>query len=60
MEFVKDHKEMYDKTKDKARKQCLCEQFTKSCKLSIKVCKTCFESQRTRYGEADAIEVERP
>ena len=42
--FVKDHKELYDKTsehfKDKARKKCLWEQFAKSSKLSVTVCKT--------------------
>ena len=49
VDFVKDHKELYNKTsehfKDKARK----ERFTNSCKLSVKVCKTWFESQRTHY-----------
>ena len=39
--FVKDHKELYDKTnehfKDKARKDCLWERFSKSRKLSVKV-----------------------
>ena len=48
---VKDHKEMYDKTneqfKDKAKKECLWKRFTISCKLSVKVCKTWFELQRT-------------
>ena len=55
MDFVKDHKELYDKTsdhfKDKARKVFLWEQFTKSRKLSVKVCKTWFDSQRTCYGK---------
>ena len=50
MDFVKDHKELYDKTnehfKDKARKKCLWERFTNSQKLSVKVCKTWFELQR--------------
>ena len=50
MDFVKDHEELYDKTnehfKDKARKECLWEEFIK---LSVKVCKTWFDSQRTRY-----------
>ena len=54
VDFVKDHEELYDKTdeyfKDKARKKCLWKQFTNSHKLSVKVCKTCFESQRTRYN----------
>ena len=55
MDFVKDHEELYDRTnhhfKDKARKECLWERFTNSCKLSVKVCKTWFESQRTCYGK---------
>ena len=55
MDFVKDHEELYDKTneyfKDKARKECLWERFANSCKVSVKVCKTWFESQRTRYGK---------
>ena len=48
MDFVKDHKDLYDKTsehfKDKARKECLWERFTNSRKLSVKVCKnwTCY------------------
>ena len=44
-EFVKDHKEIYSKinahVKYKARKECLWERFANSCKLSVKVCKTC-------------------
>ena len=55
MDFVKDNKEVYDKThehfKDKTRKECLWERFANSHKLSIKVCMTWFESQRTRYGK---------
>ena len=55
VDFVKDHKELYDKTnehfKDKARKDCLWERFANSCKLSVKVCKTWFESQRTCYSK---------
>ena len=55
MDFVKDHEELYDKTneyfKDKARKECLWERFANSCKVSVKVCKTWFESQRTHYGK---------
>ena len=39
----------YEHFKDKARKECLWEQFTNSHKLSVKVCMTWFESQRTRY-----------
>ena len=53
VDFVKDHKELYDKTnehfKHKTRKECLWEMFANSCKLSVKVCKTWFESQETRY-----------
>ena len=41
VDFVKDHEELYDKTsehfKDKARKEFLWEQFSKSRKLSMKV-----------------------
>ena len=55
VDFVKDHKELYTKTnghfKDKARKECIWERFTKSAKLSVKVCQTWFKSQRTRYGK---------
>ena len=50
--FVKDQKEMYNKTyenfKDNARKR-LRERFANSRKLFVKVCKTCFELQRTCY-----------
>ena len=53
-DFVRDYKELYDNTsenfKDKASKECPWEQITKSHKLSVKVCKTWFDSQRTRYG----------
>ena len=52
MDFVKDHEDLYDKTNEhfnhKARKEFIWEQFAKSCKLSLKVCKTWFELQRTR------------
>ena len=55
VDFVKEHEELYDKTsehfKDKARKEFLWAQFTKSRKLSVKVCKTWFDLQRTRYGK---------
>ena len=55
VDFVKDHKELYDKAnghfQDKARKECLWEGLANSRKLSVKVCKTWFESQRTRYGK---------
>ena len=47
VDFFKDYGELYDKTnkpfKDKARKVCLWESFTRSQKLSVKACKTCFE-----------------
>ena len=60
VDFVKDHKELYTKTnghfKDKARKECIWERFTKSAKLSVKLCQTWFKSQRTRW-QAHAIEV---
>ena len=53
VDFVKEHKELYDKTnehfKDKAWKESLWERFPNSCKLSAKVCKTWFDSKRTRY-----------
>ena len=54
MDFVKDHEQLYGKTnehfKHKARKECLGERFHSSRKLSGKVCKTWFPSQRNRYG----------
>ena len=54
-DFVKDHEELYNKTnihfKDKARKKCLWERFANSRKLSVKVRKTWFESQRTHYSK---------
>ena len=53
--LIKHHEQLYDKPnehfKDKARQDCLWERFTSSHKLSVKVCKTWFESQRTRYGK---------
>ena len=55
MDLVKDHKELYDKNikhfKDKARKECLWEKFANRCKVSVRVCKTWFESQRTHYSK---------
>ena len=55
MDFVKDHQELYDKTnkhfKDKARKKYLWERFTNSHKLSVKVYKIWFKSQRTRFDK---------
>ena len=51
---MKDPEELYDKTsehfKDKVRKF-LWEQFAKNRKLSVKVCKAWFDSQRTCYGK---------
>ena len=52
--FVKDHEELYDKNddyfKDIAGEECLWERFSNNHKLSVKVSKTWFETQRTRYG----------
>ena len=53
MDSVKAHEELYNKTseyfKDKAKKEFLWEQFAKSHKLSVKLCNTWFDSQRTHY-----------
>ena len=53
VDFLKDHKKLYNKTKeylkDMARKECLWERFANSCKLSIKVFKAWLKSQRTLY-----------
>ena len=53
MEFVKEYEGLFDKTndhfKDKVRKECLRKRFASSCNLSVKVCKTWFESERTCY-----------
>ena len=55
VDFVKGHEELYPKTKKHlkyyARKECLWERFTSSYKLSVKVCKTSFKSQRTGCGK---------
>ena len=55
VDFVKDHEEFYDKTseqfKDKVRKEALWKECARSRKLSVKVCKTWFDSQRTCYGK---------
>ena len=55
VDFIKDHEEPYGKSnklfKDKARKDCLWERFANSHKLSVKVCKTWLESQRTHFGK---------
>ena len=49
---------LYDKInehfKDKARKECLWERFANSHKLSVKVYKTWFKSQRTPYGQTQS------
>ena len=51
VDFKKDHEELYNRInkhfKDKARKECLWERYANSRKLSVKVYKTWFESQRT-------------
>ena len=51
MNFVKDHEELYNKSnehfKDKARKECLWERFANSCKLSVKMSKTCSATKDT-------------
>ena len=53
MLFVKDHEELYGKTnshfKEKAKKECLWKRLDKIGKLSLKVCRTKFESKRTCY-----------
>ena len=55
VDFVKDYEELYNNTNehfnDKTRKDCLWERFASSHNPSLKVCKTMFESQRTRYGK---------
>ena len=52
-ESVRGHEELYDKThkkfKDKAQNNCPWERFSSSLNLSVKVCKTWFESQKTCY-----------
>ena len=57
VDFVKANEQWYDKTsehfKDKARKVSLLKELAKSRKLSIKVLKTWFDSQRTRYQSLD-------
>ena len=61
VDFAKDHEELYNKMhkhlKDKARKDCLLERFASSQNLSVKVCKTWFESQRTRHGKLTPVQV---
>ena len=47
VDFVEDHEKLYDKTsehfKDKSRKESLWEEFARSRKLSVNVCKTWFD-----------------
>ena len=53
VDFVKDHEEFYNKTSEhlkyKAMKESLCEELARNCKLSVEVCKTWFDSNRTCY-----------
>ena len=55
VEFVKQHKELYDKIndsfKDKQKKERLWEQLAATRNLPIKTVKKWFETQRTRYGK---------
>ena len=61
VDFVKEHEELYNKTsehfKDKTKKEFLWEQFTKSRKLSVKVCKTWVSLAKDMLQEADAVKV---
>ena len=52
VDFVRDHEEVYDKTTNTIRKIAYGRglAFANSHNLSVKVCKTWFESQRIRYG----------
>ena len=53
VEFVKQHKELYDKTndsfKDKQKKERLSKQLAAIRNLPVKTVKKWFETQRTRY-----------
>ena len=55
VEFVKQHKELYDKTndsfKDKQKKERLWESLSAIRNLPVKTVKNWFETQRTRYGK---------
>ena len=55
VEFVKQHKELYDKTndsfKDKQKKERLWEQLAATRNLPVKTVKKWFDTQRTRYGK---------
>ena len=61
VDFVKDSKELYDNidehVEEKARKEFLWEQFAKSRKLSVKVCKTWFGLTKDTLWEADPVKV---
>ena len=55
VEFVKQHKELYDKTndsfKDKQKEEGLWEQLAATRNLPVKTVKKWFDTQRTRYGK---------
>ena len=55
VEFIKQHKELYDKTndsfKDKQKKERLWDQLAATRSLPIQTVKKWFETQRTRYGK---------
>ena len=55
VEFIKQHKELYDKTnnsfKDKQKKERLGEQLAATRNLPVKTVKKWFDTQSTRYGK---------
>ena len=51
VDFVKDHKELYDKTNEHFKEEARKERFSNCHKLSVKVRKTLFKLQRTCYGK---------
>ena len=55
MEFIKQHEELYDKTKDKfkdkQKKEILWETLATNRNLPVNTVNTWFETQRTRYGK---------
>ena len=55
VEFIKQHKELYDKTnnsfKDKQKKERLWEQLAATRNLPVKTVKKWFDTQSTRYGK---------
>ena len=55
VEFIKQHKELYDKTKDKFKdkqsKEGLWERLAASRNLSVNTVKEWFQIQRTRYDK---------